>query len=774
MLSLLTLLMACGEKDENGTSDTGSVATEDTAVVDVCTESALGAFSSDVEWITLHGNSATLFSLAGEDALTSEYAGQYGTYDLNTVGFEGGNGFYLERPGRVLGAKVMWDNLSETESAAELYFWPDFGSNGYMWDADNPYSIESRCLTSDSNGQWIDYVLSEPIVIPQPLHVFAGYTRPERETGTPSTTPEIMMENYQTDGEPYMAGAWFLGVDDELYHRGMSSPWYTYQIQLAVEYDEEIPVESKPFQLSDIVSASSRVAWGDYDNDGDDDIMTNGPTLYANNGDGTFEDLTDALVFTTESSSGGVWGDYNNDGCLDYFGQGRADILLLNTCNANGEGYSFVDVTSESGIQDIQTERDCDGDGEAEVSPTEGSAWFDVDNDGWLDLYMANYECSSEYDYFMNYDDKVWRNNGDGTFTDWTANAKISQLNHAGRGVTTGDYDQDGDIDVFVSNYRLDPNFFYRNEGNGELKDIALINGTKGVAAAGAFGHTIGAVFGDVDNDGDLDMVHANLAHPFFYWFSDTSMVLINDGDGKFTNEGAERGLYYRETHSNPTLFDADNDGDLDLFITAVYSSRDSDFYLNDGTGHFTLANYESGLVKRNGWGSSVSDFDRDGDVDLIAYDLYENTATELGHWVTIRLFGGLQGGPADDWQEWTGSSNISAVGATVRVKTTRGEQMRHVSGGSGTGVQDSMNLHFGLGEADTIQSIDILFQGGTAVTIEDIDVDQQVWIHEDGSMEVGEVFPSHFLPMPEDAANTGDTTGETGDQTDTGENQGG
>ena len=216
----------------------------------------------------------------------------------------------------------------------------------------------------------------------------------------------------------------------------------------------------------------------------------------------------------------------------------------------------------------------------------------------------------------------------------------------------------------------------------------------------------------------------------------------------KFRNEGVERGLYYRETHSNPTLFDADNDGDLDLFITAVYSSRDSDFYLNDGNGNFTLANYESGLVKRNGWGSSVSDFDRDGDVDLIAYDLFENTATELGHWVTIRLFGGLQGGPADDWQEWTGLSNMSAIGATVKVKTTRGEQLRHVSGGSGTGVQDSMNLHFGLGEADTIQSIEVLFQGGTSVTIEDVAADQQVWIHEDGSMELGEAFPSHFLPM--------------------------
>lgn len=749
MTSILTLLLACGDKDTTSedTSTNNTTDTADTAVIEDCVETALGGFSSDVEWITVHGNSDTLFSLAGGN-LTTAYQGQYGTYDLNTVAFEGGNGFYLERPGRVIGAKVIWDNLGDSEQPAELYFWRDFGSNGYMWDAENPYTIETRCLDSNSNGQWVEYVLSEPIVVTQPVHVFAGYTRAERETGTSAVTPEIMVEDYQTDGEPYLSGGWFLGVDDELYHRGMSTPWYTHQIQLAIEYDDEIPSTEKPFQITEIVDASSRVSWGDYDNDGDDDIMTNGPKLFANNGDGTFEDLTDNLVFTTASTSGGVWGDFNNDGCLDYFGQGYADALLLNSCNLNGSGYSFIDVTSESGINDLQTERDCDGNGEAEVSPTEGSAWFDIDNDGWLDLYLANYECSSEYDYFMNYDDKVWRNNGDGTFTDWTTNSKIAQINHAGRGATTGDYDMDGDIDIFVSNYRLDPNFFYRNEGNGELRDVALQNGTKGTSVGGAFGHTIGAVFGDVDNDGDLDMVHANLAHPFFYWFSDTSQILINDGSGKFSNEGTERGLYYRETHSNPTLFDADNDGDLDLFITAVYSSRDSDFYLNDGTGYFTLSNYESGLVQRNGWGSSVSDFDKDGDLDLIAYDLFENTATDLGHWVSIRLFGGLQGGPADDWQEWTGLSNISAIGATVTVKTTRGEYLRQVSGGSGTGVQDTMYLHFGLGEADSIQSIEVLFQGGNTISIEDLGVDQTIWIHEDGSVETGETFPSHFLPM--------------------------
>lgn len=744
--SILTLLLACGDKEATLPADSGIEDTGNEEVADVCTESVSGSFPADTAFIILDGNSEALFSLADE-VLSAEWAGQFDTYNLNTVGIEGGNGFKLDRPGRVLGARVMWSNLTSEEQPAKLYFWPDFGSNGYMWDAESPYAIESRCLTGASNGEWVDYVLNDPIQINQSLHVFAGYVREVRESGTPSTVPEIMMEDFQTDGEPYQSGVWFLDVDDEQYHRGMASPWYTWQIRLAVEYDEEIPSESKPFQLTDIVDASSRVAWGDYDNDGDDDIMTNGPKLFANNGDGTFEDLTDVLVFTTASSGGGVWGDYNNDGCLDYFGQGNEDLLLMNTCGVDGQGYSFVDVTLESGINDIQTERDCDGDGQEEHSPTQGSAWFDVDNDGWLDLYLANYECSSEYDYFMNYDDNVWRNNGDGTFTDWTDDSKIPQVNHAGRGVTTADYDMDGDIDLFVSNYRLDPNYFFRNEGNGELKDISLVNGTKGTAVGGAYGHTIGAVFGDIDNDGDLDMVHANLAHPFFYWFSDPTEVLVNDGSGKFSDEAEYRGIYYRETHSNPTLFDADNDGDLDLFITAVYASRDSDFYLNDGTGHFTLSNYESGLVQNNGWGSSVSDFDRDGDVDLIAYDLFENTAQNLGHWTSVRVFGGIQGGPADDWQNWMGQSNLTGIGAIVTIRTNQGSQIRHVSGGSGTGVQDSMYLHFGLGNAETLNSIEVLFPGGNTIIVEDIAADQQVWLHEDGSIETGELFPSHFLP---------------------------
>ncbi len=480
-------------------------------------------------------------------------------------------------------------------------------------------------------------------------------------------------------------------------------------------------------------SASSRVAWGDYDNDGYDDLMTNGPTLYRNQGDGSFIDVTSTAIpkGTINASGGGVWGDYDNDGCLDYFGQGNSytagETLLHNNCDG-----TFTDVIEFSGIDDTQDERDCDGDGLPEYSPTEGSGWFDYDGDGLLDLYLANYECTSDYDYYKNYDDRLFRNNGDGTFSDVGSLVGIETSNQAGRGVTPGDFDLDFDVDLFVSNYRLDKNFFYENLGDRTLDDIAGSNGTQGVAVWGSYGHTIGAVFGDIDNDGDFDMVHANLAHPFYYDFSDKTMLLINDGNGYFTDEAQERGIYYRETHSNPTLFDADNDGDLDLFITCVYSYRDSDFYENDGTGHFTLRNYESGLLEQNGWGSAASDYDNDGDVDIMTYDLFRNDLDSGNHWLQVRPVG-LEG-------------NTSAIGAVVKLETNGTSQLRMISGGSGTTSQDSLISHFGLGKNSMADHVTVYFPYpyGYTVTIDDVPADQRIWIMSDGSWTSGTAPPRH------------------------------
>ena len=732
------LLLGCQADKETDTSEETVVVEEET-----CIEDGSNPIPDNAEWIILDGNSDTVFSLA-DDVLSQEWQGTYGTYDLNTVQFEGGNGFVLERPGRVVGAQVQWGNLPEEAVPVPLTFWPDFGSNGYTWDRDNPIATPTRCLSSEHNGAWIDYTLPEEIYLNQPMHIYVGYTRPERETGTPSTTPEILQEDHQQGEEPFTSGGWFIGVEDELYHHGWTTPWYTWRIRLAVVYDEPIDDADKPFQKDDSIEAHSRVAWGDFDNDGDDDLMASGPRLFENAGDGTFVEISDIAIPADISGSGGAWGDFNNDGCLDFFAQGSVDTLLQSNCGVDGT-FMFVDATEISGIHDRQNDRDCNGDGEEEHSPTEGSAWVDVDGDGWLDLYLANYECSSDFDFFQNYDDRLFLNNGDGTFTEWTEDANVPSSNHAGRGVSPIDLDFDGDVDIFVSNYRLDPNFYLRNNGDGTLSDKAFYNGTQGTATAGAYGHTIGSVFGDIDNDGDFDLIQANLAHPFFYWFSDKSAVLINDGEGDFSDEAAERGIYYRETHSNPTLFDADNDGDLDLFISSVYASRDSDFYINDGNGVFTLSNYESGLVVKNGWGTAASDVDNDGDVDFFARGLFTNH-NEAQNWLQVRVVGGFHGGPNDSWGEWRGTNNISAIGSNVTIESDSQTQLRHVSGGSGTGVQDSMYLHVGLG-SDTQATLTVSFIGGEEITIGPVDTNQRIWIHEDGSYATGWGAPEGFLP---------------------------
>lgn len=694
-----------------------------------CVEDAAGDLPEGTEWIVLDGESAALYSFDRTDF--NEYTGYYGTYDLNDEDLRGANGFKLQLPATVVAVSARWDDLSGDEPvAATVTLWPDFGSDGYVFDVDNPITTATRCLSASDEEEWVDYALAEPFHVDQPLHVFAGYAR-DKDVDT----PDLLFENTYNDAEPFFSGVRFEDVDKRYFYLGAAFPWYTWQIRLGVIYDDSIADEDKPFTLSGLLSVSSRVAWGDYDGDGDDDVMSVGPTLYQNNGDGTFTEVSStALPSGTNGSGGGVWGDYDNDGCLDYFGQGggisAGEVLLHNNCDG-----TFADAITESGIHDLQSERDCNDDGAEEHSPTEGAAWLDVDGDGFLDLYLANYECSSDdgadVDYYANYDDRLWMNNGDGTFTDVSTTAGLDLSNQAGRGATTLDLDQDGWTDLFVSNYRLDRNFYYQNNGDGTLTELGQSNGAAGTYTSryDTWGHTIGTAVGDIDNDGDFDIVAANLAHPFYYHFSDRTNVLINDGSGGFTNEADARGIYYRETHSNPTLFDADNDGDLDLFITAVYPDRDSDFYLNDGEGNFTLYNYQGGLVVQNGWGAAASDYDLDGDVDMLAYSLYDNHAAESGaRWLEVVAVGGMRGGDTT-----LGVANRAAIGAVIEARIGGIRQLRHVSGGSGTSSQDSLTQHFGLGDSDTVDELVVRFPGGAAVTIEDVAADQRLWVCEDG-----------------------------------------
>lgn len=447
---------------------------------------------------------------------------------------------------------------------------------------------------------------------------------------------------------------------------------------------------------------ASRVAWGDYDGDGYDDLLL-GNRLFRNLLGERFVEVTEEAGLGA-NTSGGVWADYDNDGDLDIYAiSAKADILYENIGNGR-----FRDVTRTSGITD--------------TLPTEGAAWGDYDSDGWIDLYIARYEDWATHTYFS---DILYRNLGDGRFEDVTLSANIIPWlgeDRAGRGVNWGDYDEDGDLDIYVSNYRLQENFLWENQGDGRFLNQALRRGVAGVHRDGWWGHTIGSEWGDYDGDGDLDLICANLAHPRFIQFSNRTQLLENLGppDFRFQDRRAEAGIRYDETHSDPSWGDIDKDGDLDLYITSVYENRRSFLYENIGSGKFRDITWLAGVRVFNGWGCAFSDYDLDGDLDLLVGSgsgvrLFENRGNP-NYWLSVKIKGRI--------------SNRAGIGTRIWAYQGNRVQIREVQGGKGTTSQHSLIQFFGFGEFGEPIRLKVHFPSGVVRTIK-VEPNQMVKVEE-------------------------------------------
>ena len=436
----------------------------------------------------------------------------------------------------------------------------------------------------------------------------------------------------------------------------------------------------------------SRVAAGDVDGDGDPDLLLNGHALALNRGAAGFVDARRALP-RCPGARGGVLADIDGDGDLDIAiaGGGPAgDRLLRNdTVDASdrsqrgglvvdGRRLRFVDISAELPISDD--------------APSEGLALGDLNGDGRLDLYFANYERKFPGPGTK---DRLWLSGPQG-YRD--ASDAVHRELFCGRGVTMADFDQDGDLDIFVANYRLHPDLLFVGDGRGGFTEEARARGVRGVPVRGAYGHTIGAEWGDLDGDGDLDLVAANLAHPRFITFSDKTMIYLQgDGPerGRFRDVRAAAGVEFEETHSDPTLLDIDNDGDLDLFLTSIYPGRPSYLYRNitapGGPLRFEDVTWAAGARVFNGWGAATADLDGDGAQDLIACAggtpvLLYNRTPSPGRALRIRLRGR--------------SSEPNAAGATVTLSDATGRRLvRQLHLGKGTATQSEPILHFGLGD---------------------------------------------------------------------------
>ena len=409
------------------------------------------------------------------------------------------------------------------------------------------------------------------------------------------------------------------------------------------------------------------VSFVDFNNDNHIDINA-GPQLWINQGDGTFQILPE-----TGLPGNCVWADINNDGFKDAF------------CYS-GPGYLFLNQAGKS-LKNIS-----DNLPDTPTKVSLGATMGDFNGDGLVDIYVGGYETPG---YLP---DAMYFNNGDTTFKEVWRTAGTTM---PARGITTADYDEDGDLDIYVSNYRLVPNTLWQNDGKGEFAQVEGEKKVDGDGGLGAWGHTIGSSFGDFNNDGHLDLFVGNFSHPPSY--QDRPKFLKNLGpDSSFTFQdlSSEAGLGWQESFASPTLGDFDNDGLLDLYFTTVYPGDHCVLYKNLGNFKFQNVTATSGVSADLTYQAGWADFDGDGDLDLATRGRIYRNNNAASNYLRLAI---TAKSPLDS----------NAIGAVARIKLGEKTLTRQVAVSTGQGNANSPILHFGLGDISGDVSVEFTWLGG-------------------------------------------------------------
>lgn len=464
--------------------------------------------------------------------------------------------------------------------------------------------------------------------------------------------------------------------------------------------------------------------------------------LYRNNGDGTFTDVTDkAGVPGTGFGLGCVWGDYDNDGHPDLFvTQYGRNVLYHN----NGDG-TFTDVTEKAGVAGMEfgtyfhsgaTFFDYDRDGKLDLY-VGGYVAFGPGAQRYCKLGGVTTSCPPGA--YQGSADLLYHNNGDGTFTNVTKKAGIYQPGGKNLAVGAADYDNDGWPDLFVANDGLSA-YLYHNEHNGTFKEQGSMSG---MAFTGQ-GRTMAAMcisLGDYNNDGWLDLYISDFQGNSDHLWQNDGQGLFDE-----TSDHAGISLPTRSVLSfGGGFFDYDNDGWLDLFIAnghvypeveqispeTRYKQINSLFH-NDGHGKFTDVTGTSGdgfATPHAGRGVAFADFDNDGFLDVVVANngdpplLLHNSGDNKNHHVSIKLVGT--------------KSNRDAMGARLKLTAGGMTQIREIAGGGSYLSQSELRAHFGLGSATKIDKLEITWPSGSQQTFRDFPADQFYSIQE-GNDELG------------------------------------
>jgi hypothetical protein len=452
--------------------------------------------------------------------------------------------------------------------------------------------------------------------------------------------------------------------------------------------------------------------------------------------------------YSIETMLGGVAVfDYNNDGLLDIFFTNGAAIPSLEKTDPsywnrlyrnNGDG-TFTDVTDKAGVSGTIA-----GYGKPWAV---AAGWFDSTNDGRLDLMVVNYLdyniataklCSigSARTYcapgnFRGTPNILYRNSGDGTFTDVSASSHIGQYVGKGMGLAFADYDGDGFTDIFVSN-DTSPNFLLHNNGDGTFKDVALEQGVA-YTSNGSYVAGMGAEFRDLNNDGLPDIFHTAM-------FGDTFPLYRNAGTqfDDVTDVSGMTAFSRRMTAWGTGAFDFGNDGQKDLFMAggAILDNemevlhrpalQPDGLLHNNGNFTFTDVSATAGaafLSPRLHRGAAFGSFNNDGKIDVVVSvindkpQLLMNRTAGGNHWIILKLVGT--------------KDNRDGLGAKVKITTAEGVQYNHATTTVGYSSSSDKRVHFGLGKAATIERIEISWPTGVRQVLTQVKADQVLTVVE-------------------------------------------
>jgi len=451
-------------------------------------------------------------------------------------------------------------------------------------------------------------------------------------------------------------------------------------------------------------------SWGDFNNDGYDDLFvttyddSQPNILYMNNGDKTFTKITSGDIVTDKASSvASSWGDYDNDGYLDLFvanNAGSNNFLYHNNGNSTFTKITSGDIV-EYGVY------------------CHNAAWADYDNDGYLDLFVA--------EYFPTKTNHLFHNNGDNTFTRVEGSPVVTDAGHS-IGAAWGDYNNDGLVDLFVPNTNNEPNWLYKNIGNGQFEKV-----NENVISTAS--NSVGCSWGDYNNDGYLDLFIANSGNA-------NNFLYKNNGDGTFSTITSGSIVNDEANSHGSTWVDIDNDGDLDLYVTND-QEQNNFLYRNEGDESFTRVENDLTNNGGNSFGTSIADYDNDGDFDLFVANhgenpnfFFENIKGQCSEYLCLNLIGS--------------NSNYAAIGTKVRAKANiygvDTWQMHEVSSqsGGGAGGQNTLKVILGMGDATTVDSLIIEWPSGYKeihTNVSSTSSDCNVYLEPDGALISGKAY---------------------------------